>query len=382
MTFTYFGLFLSLTTVFDLYMVLRNPFANSEKRVKKLIFINFLTALFLGSLSLSLTKSKKDWVAQLNYWMLLSTFILAFAFAVFMMIIIMMRLNRKGMNKLIKKSIQRRYLEFVLLLTFCAWWMNLVMKPSYRYEKDADPPQFQGKTKYSDHWYEIVTLLFGFLMALSRLRDQVLRTKLYNMYMWMTCRKSKAVQLDKFDKIVEQNALNTFLTTSLNTELVITILKGILILAASSSDKIDHMADEDMYQIKQTATIELQKIKIKDASQFNMNEHGEINRNNNANDESRLRDSSPSPLNARILDTLTSDEESEIDMEDGEERADRKNSLVQRNTMKRTLSDQFGNLAQKGTNFKNKVQGLFRRTNTQEISIGNNQSVMADSGQS
>ena len=92
-----------------------------------------------------------------------------------------------------------------------------------------------------------MTLLFGFLMALSRLRDQVLRTKLYNMYMWMTCRKSKAVQLDKFDKIVEQNALNTFLTTSLNTELVITILKGILILGASSSDKVDHMADEDMY---------------------------------------------------------------------------------------------------------------------------------------
>ena len=209
-------------------------------------------------------------------------------------------------------------MEFVLLLTFCAWWMNLVMKPSYRYEKDADPPQFQGKTKYSDHWYEIVTLLFGFLMALSRLRDQVLRTKLYNMFMWMTCRKNKAVQLDKFDKIVEQNALNTFLTTSLNTELVITILKGILILAASSSDKIDHMADEDMYQIKQTATIELQKIKIKDASQFNMNEHGQINRNNNANDESRMRDSCPSPLNARILDTLTSDEESEIDMEDGD----------------------------------------------------------------
>ena len=58
MTFTYFGLFLSLTTVLDLYLVLRNPFANSEKRVKKFIFINFLTALFLGCLSLSLTKSK------------------------------------------------------------------------------------------------------------------------------------------------------------------------------------------------------------------------------------------------------------------------------------------------------------------------------------
>ena len=45
--------------------------------------------------------------------------------------------------------------------------------------------------------------------------------------------------------------MNTFLKTSLNTELVITILKGIVILAASSSDKIDHMNDADMYKIKQ-----------------------------------------------------------------------------------------------------------------------------------
>jgi len=46
--------------------------------------------------------------------------------------------------------------------------------------------------------------------------------------------------------------MNTFLKTSLNTELVITILKGILILAASSSDMIDNMEDSDMYRIKQT----------------------------------------------------------------------------------------------------------------------------------
>ena len=97
----------------------------------------------------------------------------------------------------------------------------------------------------------------------------------------------------------------------MNTELVITILKGILILAASSSDKIDHMADEDMYQIKQTATIELKKIKIKDASRFNMNEHGHLE--DNKNDGPGLRDSCPSPMNARILETLTSEDESEIE---------------------------------------------------------------------
>ena len=156
-----------------------------------------------------------------------------------------------------------------------------------------------------------MTLLFGFLMAFSRLRDQVLRTKLFNMWMMATCRKDKRVGLAEFDKIVEQNALNTFLKTSLNTELVITILKGILILGASSSDKIDHLNDEDMYQIKQTTTIELQKIKIKDAGQFQMNDHGEVEAKP---DHNSLRDSQPqpSPLNGgRILETLTSDSEEE-----------------------------------------------------------------------
>ena len=81
------------------------------------------------------------------------------------------------------------------------------------------------------------------------MRDKLLRIKFYNMWMTMTCRQSKRVKFDEFDKVVQQTALNTFLKTSLNTELVITILKGIVILAASSSDKIDHMEDSDMYKI-------------------------------------------------------------------------------------------------------------------------------------
>ena len=72
-----------------------------------------------------------------------------------------------------------------------------------------------------------------------------------NMWYRATCRQSKMIKFDEFEKIVEQSQTNTFLKTSLNTELVITILKGIVILAASSSDNIDHMDDEDMYRIKQ-----------------------------------------------------------------------------------------------------------------------------------
>ena len=59
------------------------------------------------------------------------------------------------------------------------------------------------------------------------------------------------IKFDEFERIVEKSQTNTFLKTSLNTELVITILKGILILAASSSDKVDHMDDTDAYQIRQ-----------------------------------------------------------------------------------------------------------------------------------
>ena len=66
--------------------------------------------------------------------------------------------------------------------------------------------------------------------------------------------------------------------TSLNTELVITILKGIVILAASSSDKIDHMDDSDMYRIKQTTTIELDKVKVSNAKAFSMQEDGSVNK--------------------------------------------------------------------------------------------------------
>ena len=85
--------------------------------------------------------------------------------------------------------------------------------------------------------------LFGLLIAISRIRDKIIRAKILNIWYHLTCRRDKMIKFDKFEKLVEQSQMNTFLKTSLNTELVITILKGILILGASSSDKIDHMDD-------------------------------------------------------------------------------------------------------------------------------------------
>ena len=79
---------------------------------------------------------------------------------------------------------------------------------------------------------------------------------------------------DKFEELASRNQLHAFLRQSLNTELVITILKGITILAASTSDNIDHMNVEDSYRIRQTTTIELQKLKIAHAREFFINKEG------------------------------------------------------------------------------------------------------------
>lgn len=115
---------------------------------------------------------------------------------------------------------------------------------------EADTNLYSGESFYINEWYAFAITLFGFGIAISRMRDKIVCVKMRNIWYHLTCRRSKKTNFGEFEKLVEKSQMNTFLKTSLNTELVITILKGILILAASSSDKIDHMDDKDMYRIK------------------------------------------------------------------------------------------------------------------------------------
>ena len=238
---SYMSLFFSLATIVDLYYVLHNPFSSSEKRVKKYMIISILMSFTLASIGLSMTKAQIYWVSELNFRLYQSIALINLFVAVLVMVLVLIRFRKKKMNENIKKQIQQRYLEFVVLLAIFAWPICLVTKPSYRYNDDYE--LYVGGTKFIQKWYTWLVCLFGFLVALSRLRDRLLRVKFYNMWMRLTCRLNKQVKFDKFEEIVQKAALNTFLKTSLNTELVITILKGIVILAASSSDKIDHMDD-------------------------------------------------------------------------------------------------------------------------------------------
>ena len=67
---------------------------------------------------------------------------------------------------------------------------------------------------------------------------------------------------------MEKSKLNAFLKTSLNTELVITILKGISVLAASASDNVDQLDLNDLYEIEQETTITLKRVKISHLTHF------------------------------------------------------------------------------------------------------------------
>ena len=47
-----------------------------------------------------------------------------------------------------------------------------------------------------------------------------------------------------------EHNLNAFLATSLNTEMVVTILKGICIMAAGSSDIVDHISEQELFKVR------------------------------------------------------------------------------------------------------------------------------------
>jgi len=89
----------------DLYFVLRNPFSSSEKRIKKYITISILLAFFFASIGLALTKNKHFFLSELNYRVYQAIAILNLVVAVVVMILVVIRFQKKGMNSQIKRQI-------------------------------------------------------------------------------------------------------------------------------------------------------------------------------------------------------------------------------------------------------------------------------------
>lgn len=161
-------------------------------------------------------------------------------FATYIVIWLTNRFKKPGMSGGVKREIRSRYVEYVVLYAVFNWPICALTKPSFRYMPSIG--MYLGGTSYIGVHLDFksclsVFILFsGFLIALQRLRDRLVAAKVKRILSCGCCKK------DRLSAIVMQEAnLNTFLTTSLNTELVVTILKGITILAAGSSDNTDNM---------------------------------------------------------------------------------------------------------------------------------------------
>ena len=68
-----------------------------------------------------------------------------------------------------------------------------------------------GGTKFDDNWYNLLVSLFGFFLALSKLRDEYFRIKVYNIFMYITCRRHKCYNYVQLNEYAEKARLSTFL---------------------------------------------------------------------------------------------------------------------------------------------------------------------------
>lgn len=100
-------------------------------------------------------------------------------------------------------------------------------------------------------WFEFIFVSSGFAIALGRLRDPVVRERLAAGFKKCCSKTAGKVIKTSFthfeveEKPLEDINKEAFLTGNLNTEIVLTILKGITLLAATSNDKIDHVEDSE-----------------------------------------------------------------------------------------------------------------------------------------
>lgn len=231
-------------------------------------------------MGLRLTVSHNVVLAEWNYRLYQLIALSNCTLATYTVVWLTFRFKKPGMSGQLKREIRARYIEYVVLYAMFSWPICLVTKPSYRYFNTLN--SYVGGTIWVgfsssadwlsmlDAYLQAIVLLSGFFIAFSRMRDRLLRQKLSNVIKRLTCRKSQT------KKIAQNEAtLNTFLTTSLNTELVVTILKGITILAAGSSDNTDNMTESDMLKIRQSAQIEIDQIKIGNAKMWEIGVKGQ-----------------------------------------------------------------------------------------------------------
>lgn len=268
----FMSLFLNFMTIIDLQRMLYNPFknANSEKVANDAFWLSFFLSLTIAFINLHLTESFATAINNTENKYNSADFVFAgvslinIIGSIIVMFMVSSRLNKPGMTTNLKQQIKARYFEYIIVFVFLSVPINIIFRPEYRWVPTASV--FQAGTKYVKGIW-IFVCSFGILMALSRLRDPLIRDKFQRIWTAMKC---QAKPKEDAKETIRNANLNAFLKTSLSTELVISILKGITILAASSSDKEENIQDSDMLQVEQMVIIKIKKFRIKDSDNFDV----------------------------------------------------------------------------------------------------------------
>ena len=82
----------------DLYLLLKNPFASGDKRIRNFIIISIVMALLLSSITYGLTITQHEFVGELNDYIYLGVAISNTAFSLVCMIFVILRFRRKGIS--------------------------------------------------------------------------------------------------------------------------------------------------------------------------------------------------------------------------------------------------------------------------------------------
>jgi hypothetical protein len=240
---------MNLFTIVDLYIMVTNPFKNADARVTRWLIL----ALIVGALFavFSLWTDVQNTSEDIDFDLLFhSLTIFNFGLSLAVLMFVFLRLGRGGISMETKKEIQTRYTEFVIVFILFMLPISVVTEPSYTWVQPlgpGTPGYYEGGTEYAQGlWVPVCGL--GIALAASRLRDPLIFKKCSEIYLYITCRRHK-IKSD-WQNSTEISSLNAVLQSTLNTEIIISILKGIMILAASSSDNADNIADSDMLQVE------------------------------------------------------------------------------------------------------------------------------------
>ena len=144
-TISYVSLLLNTAIIYELRLVIEDPFKPSEKRISGYVAAAVILACVFSFIGLELTTNVNQYLAEWNLRMYQLIALGNCIFASYRMIWVTMRLKKPGVSGAIRREIRARYVEYMLIYTLFSWPICYVTKPSYRYIPSLNA--FIGGTK-------------------------------------------------------------------------------------------------------------------------------------------------------------------------------------------------------------------------------------------